>query len=96
MKNLKPRITAINTRRTAPAVERLRGRPWERIRQRVLQRDDYLCVECLKAGRVELAREVDHIVPLHKGGIDAESNLQSLCFACHQTKSEREERERKG
>ena len=31
--------------------------------------------------------EIDHIVPIHKGGSNAPNNLQLLCFACHRHKS---------
>ena len=31
--------------------------------------------------------EIDHIVPLHKGGTNAPSNLQLLCSPCHRRKS---------
>lgn len=34
--------------------------------------------------------ESDHIVPLHKGGTNAWSNLQSLCKECHVRKSLRD------
>lgn len=34
-----------------------------------------------------LATEVDHIVPLHKGGNDSDGNKQSLCGACHAAKT---------
>lgn len=35
--------------------------------------------------------ETDHIVPLHKGGTDEWSNLQSLCHECHSRKTAREQ-----
>ena len=34
--------------------------------------------------------ELDHIVPLHAGGLDVLSNLQALCPECHAAKSARE------
>lgn len=66
--------------------ERLRGRKWQRIRWQVLSANP-LCVQCEKAGRVKLASEVDHIVPLHKGGTDDLTNLQGLCADCHVDKT---------
>ena len=45
-----------------------------------------LCAEC---GRV--ATDVDHIVPLARGGTGADDNLQSLCHGCHSRKTNRED-----
>lgn len=71
-------------------VERTRGRKWMRIREQVLQRCNHLCEQCLKDGRDTPAREVDHIVPLHKGGTDALDNLSALCIPCHEAKTARD------
>lgn len=69
-------------------VERkLTGRPWRRLRQQVLQRDKYLCQVCLALGRLTEADEVDHIIPIAKGGSDHPDNLQSICTPCHKGKT---------
>lgn len=39
---------------------------------------------------VDHTYEIDHIVPLHKGGSNAPENLQLLCCACHRLKCWRE------
>jgi len=39
---------------------------------------------------VRAADEVDHIVPLSRGGGDERSNLQPLCRPCHAAKTARE------
>lgn len=57
-----------------------------RIREQVL-RAQPLCPLCKAKGRIELASEVDHIIPLHKGGTDAPANLQGLCAECHAHKT---------
>jgi|CXWL01.1.fsa_nt_gi hypothetical protein len=49
----------------------------------VLKRDLYRCRLC-KATGVPL--EVDHIVPVARGGSDALDNLQALCFPCNRGK----------
>jgi 5-methylcytosine-specific restriction protein A len=49
-----------------------------------------LCVACEQAGKVSAAEEVDHVVPLAKGGADDDTNLQSLCRECHQAKTRRD------
>lgn len=37
-----------------------------------------------------VAQEVDHVVPLHLGGLDVQANLQPLCPRCHAAKTARE------
>lgn len=46
-----------------------------------------LCILCQQEGRVTMATEVDHIVPLFKGGADEPTNLQSLCAEHHRIKT---------
>lgn len=46
-----------------------------------------LCVRCDAAGRITAATELDHILPLYKGGADDETNLQGLCEQCHKDKT---------
>ena len=50
--------------------KRTTGRPWMRLRAAVLDAQP-LCVRCLAAGRTVAAREVDHVLPVHRGGTDA-------------------------
>lgn len=68
------------------------GRPWRRKRAQVLKRDGYLCQcdECKAEGRLLLADEVDHVVPLAQGGTDDENNLRAINRRCHQRKTARE------
>lgn len=63
---------------------------WRRIRLMALQRDHYLCQACLKNHVFTKATEVHHIQPLEDfPSLALElSNLQSLCWDCHeQTKT---------
>lgn len=65
-------------------VQRKGGRPWRRLRAHVLDQEP-LCRLCMAKGRVTAATEVDHIIPLHKGGLEFEaSNLRPVCAECHQ------------
>lgn len=97
---MKPRIKTITNRiETADLsrgariqTERIRGHKLTVIRQRVLLRDEYTCRKC---GRVGMDLQIDHIVPLHLGGNNSISNLQSLCKTCHKLKSDKEEGDRK-
>lgn len=68
------------------ATERIRGRAGQRIRAQWLS-EHPLCEHCERKGRVTAATEVDHIVPLSKGGEDDDSNRQSLCAECHKAKT---------
>lgn len=56
-------------------------RQWRALRLRVL-REEPLCRQCQRA-----ASQVDHILPLTKGGSNDRDNLQSLCASCHSTKT---------
>lgn len=61
---------------------------WQRVRIEALRRDKYLCQHCLREGRVTPAEDVDHIVPLSRGGARLDhGNLQSLCRPCHNVKT---------
>jgi len=73
------------------------GYQWQKLRERVLQRDAGLCRIKAK-GCTYVAREVDHIVnkatARERGWTDAqmddELNLQSCCPTCHKAKSQAE------
>lgn len=68
------------------------GRPWRRKRDAVMARDKRLCrcEECAKTGRLRIADEVDHIIPLSQGGTDDLDNLQAINRDCHRAKTARE------
>ncbi|MBW5800075.1 HNH endonuclease [Halomonas elongata] len=68
------------------------GRPWRRLRRQVLERDQYLCQRCRRAGQAAEASEVDHIVPTAEGGPTAGHNLEALCSPCHKAKTLEEAR----
>ena len=46
-----------------------------------------LCVMCKAEGKVTLATDLDHIIPLFKGGTDDLNNLQGLCSDHHRIKT---------
>ena len=58
---------------------------WKRKRRSILKRDKYLCRECKKYGRRRDAQTVHHIktVELFPELAFVDSNLISLCNACH-------------
>lgn len=58
---------------------------WQKVRLIILQRDNYLCQECLKNDRLTIANIVHHIEPLLDNwdkGLE-EDNLESICESCH-------------
>lgn len=55
---------------------------WEELRQIVLERDGYRCVNC-GDGIQDSILQAHHIVPLSKGGSNKISNLATLCKDCH-------------
>lgn len=58
----------------------------------VYRRNRALAIEraggkCVKCGRADLPLEVDHRIPLSKGGTNAPGNLVVLCVPCHRQKT---------
>lgn len=66
---------------------------WRR-RSEEHRKNEPLCREHLKKGLIVRGQLTDHIIPIDEGGdrFD-ESNLQTLCWACHQVKTARETHE---
>ena len=62
---------------------------WKSIRDTAMKRDAWLCVDCLKSGRVTPAEEVHHIIPLTPENVSDPTvtlnldNLVSVCRECH-------------
>ena len=72
-----------------PTSARLRGYSAEHDRESKRLRDmGTLCDYCGSAPMYQL----DHEVPLHKGGLDIPSNRRPICKRCHAEKSGRERR----
>jgi len=57
-----------------------------RKRHLLLKKYDFKCVNCGRSND-EVPLEIDHIIPLSKGGTNEESNLQILCCECNMKKS---------
>jgi 5-methylcytosine-specific restriction endonuclease McrA len=76
---------------------RLTGHALQKRNDRIKKRDGYKCADC---GRITDQLEIDHIVPLSKGGSDTDdTNLQLLCATpngtgCHARKTAKEKGQR--
>ncbi|WP_345800955.1 HNH endonuclease signature motif containing protein [Microbacterium sp. AZCO] len=59
-----------------------------RLRNGIKSRDNYTCLQCgiSVAEEPHLLLEVDHIMPVSKGGLSVPENLQTLCWRCNRTK----------
>jgi HNH endonuclease len=59
-----------------------------KLREKIKERDNYSCCKCNLSIEDEqnLLLEIDHIIPVSKGGITSENNLQTLCWRCNRTK----------
>jgi ATP adenylyltransferase len=64
---------------------RIRGYVPGSIRYEVLKRAEFRCELCGISAK-EKALEVDHIIPVNKGGVNAIENYQALCYSCNATK----------
>lgn len=58
------------------------------LREKIKERDNYTCQKCGLSINDEknLLLEIDHIIPISKGGMSTEENLQTLCWKCNRTK----------
>lgn len=59
------------------------------LREAIKKRDNYTCCMCGNSvyNEPNLLLEVDHIIPISKGGKTEASNLQTLCWRCNRAKS---------
>lgn len=59
-----------------------------KLREEIKIRDNYICQNCELSANKEknLLLEIDHIIPLSKGGITSKDNLQTLCRKCNRSK----------
>ena len=53
------------------------------VRYSVLKRDNYRCRICGSCAGDGVKLHVDHIIPVSKGGLTKEDNLQTLCDRCN-------------
>ena len=61
----------------------------KKLRESIKTRDNFTCCNCGNSIHEEpnLLLEIDHIIPVSKGGYTIEENLQTLCWKCNRSKS---------
>lgn len=61
----------------------------KKLREYIKTRDNFTCCNCGNSIHNEpnLLLEIDHIIPVSKGGCTEENNLQTLCWKCNRSKS---------
>lgn len=65
-----------------------RGKVSNKMRFAIYRRDNYRCRYCHRSQSITTL-EVDHIVPIAKGGKTTFNNLQTLCHDCNVAKGDR-------
>lgn len=63
----------------------------KKLREFIKTRDNFTCCSCGNSTNIEpnLLLEIDHIIPVAKGGRTVEDNLQTLCWKCNRAKSDK-------
>lgn len=89
-RNWKGGVTAAETRR-------MQGWEWRQARQKVYERDNFVCQDCgckclaKQASKLDPKRRIQahHIIRRRDGGTDDLSNLVTLCASCHMRREAR-------
>lgn len=83
-------VQALENKLTASAfAKEQRTLMTKKLREFIKHRDNFTCCICGNSTYVEpnLLLEIDHIIPVTKGGQTVEDNLQTLCWKCNRAKS---------
>lgn len=62
----------------------------KKLRLKIMERDNCTCQNCGKYMPDRVGLQIDHIVPVARGGKTVESNLQVLCSRCNGSKGAKE------
>lgn len=85
-------IRMLESKLTASAfAKQQRALMTKKLRAFIKSRDNFTCCTCGNSTHVEpnLLLEIDHIIPVSKGGCTEEGNLQTLCWKCNRAKSDK-------
>lgn len=66
-----------------------RNKMTQTLRYSVLERDGFVCKKCGHGNEDGARLEVDHIIPVSKGGKTELSNLETLCKDCNRGKRDK-------
>lgn len=83
-------IRLLESKLTAKAfAQEQRNLMTKKLREAIKIRDNFTCCNCGNSTHQEpnLLLEIDHVVPISKGGYTVEENLQTLCWKCNRAKS---------
>ena len=90
--NIAELIKTLESKLTASAfAKEQRNLMTKKLREHIKTRDNFTCCICGNSTHVEpnLLLEIDHILPVSKGGCTVEDNLQTLCWKCNRAKSDK-------
>lgn len=85
-------IKVLESKLTAKAfAKEQRNLMTKKLRDFIKKRDNFTCCNCGNSTYTEpnLLLEIDHIIPIAKGGCTVEDNLQTLCWKCNRSKSDK-------
>ncbi len=85
-------IKVLESKLTASAfAKEQRSLMTRKLRDFIKNRDNFTCCICGNSTHKEpnLLLEIDHIIPVAKGGCTTETNLQTLCWKCNRSKSDK-------
>lgn len=85
-------INALESKLTLSAfAKEQRAMMTTKLRESIKERDNFTCCNCGNSIYKEpnLLLEIDHIIPVSKGGCTVEDNLQTLCWKCNRAKSDK-------
>lgn len=88
--NLERFISYLNSQLTfKKTIQYQRSLMTMQLREVIKERDNHTCQECgiSTIDEPHLLLEIDHIIPLSKGGKTSLDNLQTLCWKCNRRKS---------
>ena len=90
--NIVELIKVLESKLTAKAfAKEQRALMTKKLRDYNKKRDNFTCCNCGNSTYKEpnLLLEIDHIIPVAKGGCTVEDNLQTLCWKCNRAKSDK-------